>query len=62
MPGSVLCTAGSRTGDEPEAIRDVLERQAAAWAGGQSVEVLLEALERARVPNFVREARMLFVP
>ncbi len=36
---------------------DLLERQAAAWAGGRPVEELLAAIERAGAPTFVSKAR-----
>lgn len=37
---------------------DLLERQAAAWAGGRSVDELLAAIERAGAPTFANKARV----
>lgn len=37
---------------------DLLERQAAAWAGGRPVEELLAAIERAGAPTFANKARV----
>jgi predicted nucleic acid-binding protein len=36
---------------------DLLERQAAAWAGGRPVEDLLAAIDRAGAPTFASKAR-----
>ncbi len=37
---------------------DLLERQAAAWAGGGPVEDLLAAIDRAGAPTFASKARL----
>lgn len=43
-----------------EGFPDLLERQAADWAGGRSVEELLAALERAGAGGFAGRARAAF--
>lgn len=43
--------------DEPVALLHVLRAQAAAWGGGRPVTELLDAVERARAPQFVAKVR-----
>lgn len=45
--------------DHPQAIIDVLSAQAAAWAGGKTVEDLIDATERAGAMTFAARARTL---
>lgn len=46
--------------DSSEGILDLLERQAAGWAGGRPVDELLAAIERAGAPDFAGKARAAF--
>jgi len=41
-------------------IPDLLERQAADWAGGRSIDELLAAIERAGAAEFASKARVAF--
>jgi predicted nucleic acid-binding protein len=43
--------------EQPQPMLSVLEEQAAVWGGGRPLPALLDALERARVPNFAARAR-----
>jgi predicted nucleic acid-binding protein len=43
--------------EQPQVLLSVLEEQAAVWGGGRPLPALLDALERARVPNFAASAR-----
>ncbi len=43
--------------EAPEGFLDLLERQAADWAGGQPIDELLAAIERAGAGNFADKAR-----
>lgn len=52
-PDAVLAPAFD---EQPRLFVSILERQAGAW-GGRSVPELLDALERADVPQFVDKAR-----
>jgi predicted nucleic acid-binding protein len=53
-PDDLLCRA---LGDQPQAVLDVLELQAADWGGGRPVASLLEAFERAGAAGFAARAR-----
>jgi predicted nucleic acid-binding protein len=53
-PDSFLCTALE---NDPQAILEILELIASSWAGGQPVEELLAAIERAGAPVFADKAR-----
>jgi predicted nucleic acid-binding protein len=46
--------------DGSEGFLDLLERQAADWAGGRPIDELLAAIERAGAPSFVGKARVAF--
>ena len=56
-PDDFLCRL---IGDEPEAVRRILEGQASAWGGGRPIGELLNAIERAGTPAFAEKARTLF--
>lgn len=44
----------------PDGFLDLLEQQAAIWAGGRPVDELLAAIERAGAANFAGKARAAF--
>jgi predicted nucleic acid-binding protein len=44
----------------PDGFLDLLEQQAAIWAGGRPVDELLAAIERAGAANFAGKARTAF--
>ncbi len=46
----------------PEGFLDLLERQAADWAGGRPIEELLTAIERAGAVSFAGKARAALGP
>jgi predicted nucleic acid-binding protein len=46
--------------DAPEGFLDLLERQAADWAGGRPIAELLAAIERAGAGRFAGKARVAF--
>lgn len=46
--------------ESPEGFLDLLERQAADWAGGRPVSELLAAIERAGAKRFAGKARAAF--
>lgn len=48
--------------EAPEGFLDLLEQQAANWAGGRPVDELLAAIERAGPANFTARARAAFGP
>jgi len=56
-PDSFLTTAFD---EASEGFLDLLERQAADWAGGRSVDELLAAIERAGAAEFAGKARAAF--
>jgi len=56
-PDSFLAAAFDET---PEGFLDLLERQAADWAGGRPVGELLVAIERAGAKRFAGKARATF--
>ena len=45
--------------EQPSIARAVIETQAAEWGGGRSVDELVDALARARVPRFAAGLRTL---
>jgi predicted nucleic acid-binding protein len=53
-PDPFLATAFD---DSPEGFLDLLERQAADWAGGRPIEELLAAIERAGAKSFAGKVR-----
>jgi predicted nucleic acid-binding protein len=53
-PDSFLCTALE---NDPQAILEILELMANGWAGGRTIEELLDAIARAGAATFAAEAQ-----
>jgi predicted nucleic acid-binding protein len=51
-----------RCEEQPQAFARIVEAQAEVWSGGQLLEELLAAFERANVPNFAATLRPLLGP